>query len=198
MLRWKGGAISDLSVPIKRKPPKIRTTEDTVALVRRLAAHYPDATIAGILNRQGRRTARELSFTANRVQSLRHHRGIPCHQPRDDCREGELLTVADAAHQLGLAPSTLHRWLGDGFIAGEQLTPGAPWQIRLTAGVRALFVDDAPDGWLAMLEATLAHGVSRQTLLQRVKRGELRAVHVRTGRRKGLRIEPPTPQNELF
>jgi hypothetical protein len=27
--------------------------------------------------------------------------------------------------------------------------------------------------------------VSRQTLLQRVKRGELQAVHVRTGRRKG-------------
>ncbi len=73
-----------------------------------------------------------------------------------------------------------------------------PAKIRLTADVRALFVDDAPDGWLAMLEATLAHGVSRQTLLQRVKRGELRAVHVRTGRRKGLRIEPPTPQNKLF
>jgi hypothetical protein len=50
--------------------------------------------------------------------------------------------------------------------------------------LRALFVDDAPEGWLAMLEATLAHGVSRQTLLQRVKRGELQAVHVRTGRRK--------------
>ncbi len=47
-----------------------------------------------------------------------------------------------------------------------------------------------------MLEATLAHGVSRQTLLQRVKRGELRAVHVRTGRRKGLRIGPPPPQKE--
>ncbi len=64
--------------------------------------------------------------------------------------------------------------------------------------LRALFVDDAPKGWLATLEATLAHGVSRQTLLQRVKRGELRAVHVRTGRRKGLRIQPPTPQNQLF
>jgi predicted site-specific integrase-resolvase len=49
-----------------------------------------------------------------------------------------------------------------------------------------------------MLEATLAHGVSRQTLLQRVKRGELRAVHVRTGRRKGLRIEPPTTPEGLF
>ena len=139
-----------------------------------------------------------MSFTASRVQSLRHNWGINCHQPRDDRQEGELLTVADAAHQLGLAPSTLHRWLGDGFIAGEQATPGAPWQIRLTDDIRALFVDDAPDGWLATLEATLAYRVSRQTLMQRVKRGDLRAVHVRTGRRKGLRIEPPTPQNQLF
>ena len=49
-----------------------------------------------------------------------------------------------------------------------------------------------------MLEATLAYGVSRQTLMQRVKRGELHAVHVRTGRRKGLRIPPPTPQDSLF
>jgi len=198
LLRWKGGALSDLTVTLKRKPPTIRTDEDTVDLVRRLAVHYPDAQIAGILNRQGRRTARELSFTANRVQGLRHHWNIDCHQPGDDPPEGQLLTVADAATELGLAPSTLHRWLGDGFIRGEQTTPGAPWRIRVTAELRALFVDDAPDGWLAMLEATLAYGVSRQTVMQRVKRGELQAVHVCTGRRKGLRIEPPTPQNQLF
>jgi DNA invertase Pin-like site-specific DNA recombinase/transposase-like protein len=198
VLRWKGGAISDLSVPIKRKPPKIRTDEDTIDLLRRLATHYPDAKIAGILNRHGRRTARKLSFTASRVQSLRHHWKIPCYQPGDDPQEGELLTVADAAKELGLAPSTLHRWLGEGFITGEQITPGAPWRIRLTEDIRNLFVDDAPEGWLAMLEATLAYGVSRQTIMQRVKRGELSAVHVRTGRRKGLRIQPPTPENTLF
>ena len=51
VLRWKGGAITDLRVPIRRKPPNLlRTDEDTVDLVRRLAAHYPDATIAHILN----------------------------------------------------------------------------------------------------------------------------------------------------
>jgi DNA invertase Pin-like site-specific DNA recombinase len=199
LLRWKGGAITDLPVPIKRKPiNRLRTDEDTVDLVRRLAAHYPDSIIAPILNRQGRRTARGLSFTAGRVQSLRHHYEIPCHSPTDDPTEGEQLTVADAAEQLGLAASTLHRWLADGFIAGEQLTPGAPWRIRLTDDIRALFVDDAPDGWLAMLEATLAYGVSRQTIMQRVKRGELKAVHLRTGRRKGLRIQPPTTQDGLF
>ena len=49
-----------------------------------------------------------------------------------------------------------------------------------------------------MLEATLAHGASRQTLMQRVKRGELQAVHVRAGRRKGLRIEPPATPEGLF
>jgi DNA invertase Pin-like site-specific DNA recombinase len=198
VLRWKGGAISELSVPIKRKPPAIRTGEETIELLRRLAVHYPDATIAGILNRQHRRTARGLSFTATRVQSLRFHHHISCYQPTDNPPEGQVLTVADAADQLGLAPSTLHRWINDGFIAAQQLTPGAPWRIRLTDDIRALFVDDAPDGWLAMLEATLAYGVSRQTLLQRVKRGELQAVHVRTGRRKGLRIQPPTTQEGLF
>ncbi|MFE3003061.1 recombinase family protein [Nocardia sp. NPDC059246] len=199
VLRWKGGAITELTVPIKRTPAnRLRTDEDTIDLVRRLAVHYPDAMIAHILNRQDRRTARGLSFTAGRVQTLRHHWKIACHQPGNDPTEGELLTVADAAEQLGLAPSTLHRWLGDGFIAGQQLTPGAPWRIRLTDEVRALFVDDTPDGWLAMLEATLAYGVSRQTIMHRVKTGELQAVHVRTGRRKGLRIQPPPTQEGLF
>jgi DNA invertase Pin-like site-specific DNA recombinase len=199
ILRWKGGALTELSVPLKRtSPQRLRTAEDTIDLLHRLAAHYPDATIAGILNRQHRRTARGLSFTAGRVQSLRHHHKIPCHQPGDHPQDAELLTVTDAAAELGLAPSTLHRWLGEGFIAGEQLTPGAPWRIRLTDDIRNLFVDDAPDAWLAMLEATLAYGVSRQTIMQRVKRGDLRAVHVRTGRRKGLRIQPPSPQDSLF
>jgi DNA invertase Pin-like site-specific DNA recombinase/transposase-like protein len=199
ILRWKGGATTDLTVPIKRKAPNtLRTDEDTVDLVRRLAVHYPDTQIAGILNRQNRATARGLSFTAGRVQSLRHNYNIAHHQPSDNPREGELLTVADAATELGLAPSTLHRWLSDGFIAGEQLTPGAPWRIRLTDDIRNLFVDDAPQDWLAILEATLAYGVSRQTIMQRVKRGELQAVHLRTGRRKGLRIQPPPTQEGLF
>ncbi|MDA8045569.1 MAG: recombinase family protein [Actinomycetota bacterium] len=200
LLRWKGGASTELTVTIKRSPPAIRTNEDTVALVRRLAGHYPDATIAGILNRQGRQTARGLTFTGGRVQGLRHHWQIPCHQRSgsDQQPDGELLTVADAAVALGLATSTLHRWVSTGFIAGEQVTPGAPWQIRLTDEIRNLFVDTAPAGWLATLEATLAYGVSRQTLMQRVKRGELQAVHVRTGRRKGLRFQPPIPQPGLF
>jgi hypothetical protein len=43
-----------------------------------------------------------------------------------------------------------------------------------------------------------ALGVSRQTVLQRVKRGELEAVHVTRGKQKGLRIKVITRQSPLF
>ena len=85
-----------------------------------------------------------------------------------------------------MAPSTLHRWINDGFIAGEQLTPGAPWRIRITPELLACFVEQTPAGYVPMQDATRILGVSRQTVLQRVKRGELDAVHVHHGKRKGL------------
>jgi hypothetical protein len=65
-----------MDLPPRRSAP-IRTAEDTVALVHRLAAHYPDAVIAGILNRQERRTAYGHRFTANLVNALRRHWNIP-------------------------------------------------------------------------------------------------------------------------
>ena len=69
------------------------------------------------------------------------------------------MTVTEAARRLQIAPSTLLRWLQDGFIGGEQITPGAPWCIRLTPELRARFVDEAPPGWLPMQDATKALGV---------------------------------------
>jgi DNA invertase Pin-like site-specific DNA recombinase len=198
-LRWRGGLFSEIDVPLPRShPAPIRTAEDTVDLLRRLAAHYSDAVIAGILNRQGRKTATGLSFTANRVSSLRTHWKIPCFEPSPQTNEAPCVTIEHAAQALGVAPSTLHRWLNDGFIAGEQITPGAPWRIRLDDDLRARFVANVPDGYVTMLKATHLLGVSRQTILQRVKRGELQAVHVDCGRQKGLRIKLPAAHPDLF
>lgn len=198
-LRWRGGRLTEIDVHLPRSHPSpIRTDEDTVALVRRLAVHYTDAVIAGILNRQGKTTATARRFTANRVSSLRTHWEIPCFKASAQEPNGEIVSIDRAADILGIAFSTVHRWLNDGFIAGEQLTPGAPWRIRITDELRARFVDKTPAGYVAMLEATLALGVSRQTILQRVKRGELEAVHVNQGRRKGLRIKLPEAQPSLF
>jgi len=198
-LRWRGGAISELDLSLRSyRIPPIRTNEDTIDLVRRLAVHYPDAVIAGILNRQGRRTANGDRFTANKVGNLRRYWQIPRFDPATVSSEGELVTIKRAAEILGVVPSTVHRWLADGFIAGEQITPGAPWRIRINEEIRARFFAEAPEGHVPMLEATRLLGVSRQTVLQRVKRGELFAVHVRCGKRNGLYIRVLGTQTTLF
>lgn len=198
-LRWRGGMLTELDVHRPHtRPAPIRTDEDTVALVRRLATHYPDAVIAGILNRQGKTTAYGHRFTANRVGNLRRHWGIACFEPTRQPAQGDLVNIKQAAERLEIAPSTIHRWLNDGFIPGEQITPGAPWQIRITEELRARFVEDTPEGYVPMQDATKLLGVSRQTVLQRVKRGELNAVHVYRGKRKGLRIKVTDNQTDLF
>jgi DNA invertase Pin-like site-specific DNA recombinase len=198
-LRWIGGLITELEVSLRGdRTPLIRTDEDTIELIRRLAVHYPDAVIAGILNRQGRRTARGHRFTVNRVGNVRRHWKIPRFDSANASSVGELVTVQKAAEMLGVAPSTVHRWLADGFIAGEQITPGAPWRIRMTEELRARFVEEAPQGYVPMIDAMRLLGVSRQSVLQRVKRGELSAVHVRRGRQKGIRIKVLDNQISLF
>ena len=73
-----------------------------------------------------------------------------------------------------------------------------PWRIRLNDELRRRFVEDVPEAYVTMQEATNILGVSRQTVLQRVKRGELDAVHVHRGKRKGLRIKVVRAQPSLF
>jgi hypothetical protein len=198
-LRWRGGALTERDLDLPRSQPRgLRTDEDTLSLLGRLAALYPDDVIAGILNRQGRKTATGERFTANQVGGLRRYHNIPRFQPPAEPPTGELVPIRKAAQILGIYPSTVHRWLNDGFIAGEQVTPGAPWQIRITDELRARFVEETPPGYLPMLEATLKLGVSRQTVLQRVKRGELEALIVIRGRRKGLRINVVDDHPNLF
>ena len=198
-VRWKGGVLTDVDVPLPRsRPPTIRTDEATLDLVRRLAMLYPDTVIAGILNRQGRTTARGHRFEANRVASLRTHWRIPCFQRKPEIANGDVMTIAAAAVALNVAPSTLHRWLNDGLIVGEQVTPGAPWQIRMTDELKARFTASAGEGFITMQEATRTLGITRQTVLHRVKRGEIKAAHITRGGKTGLRIKLPDRQPSLF
>jgi DNA invertase Pin-like site-specific DNA recombinase len=199
MLCWKTGAVSELDVVWRvPRPATIRTDEETIELMRRLAVHHPDTVIAAVLNRQGRKTATGESFTANRVSSLRRHWNIPCFQAPATRPEGELLTVQAAADLLGVAASTLLRWLDDGFVGGEQVTPGAPWRIRMTEELKKLIVPEVPPGYVAMPQAMRILGVTRQTIMQRVRRGELSVVHVSRGKQKGLRIRVLDNQPQLF
>jgi len=112
-LRWRGGAFTALDVPVPRfKPMGPRTDEDTISLLRRLAALYPDEVIAGILNRQGRKTATGERFTANQVGSLRRYRDIPRYQRPASPPDGELVSIRKAAQILGMNTSSIHRLPG--------------------------------------------------------------------------------------
>jgi hypothetical protein len=202
-ITWQGGATTQLTMPMNKTGGHARTTdEDTIALVRRLAEHYDDTTIALILSRQHRRTATGLPFTKTRVKTLRAARGIPARQPAQNVGpvhdDAVVVTIADAERLLGVGKVTLYRWLKAAFLIGEQLTPGAPWQIRINQAVRDRLAPEVPDGWLKLADAARALGVARQTVLHQVQRGELEAVHVNQGRRKGLRINVTGHQAGLF
>jgi DNA invertase Pin-like site-specific DNA recombinase len=200
---WQGGASTELTMPLTKTGGHLRATdEDTVDLVRRLAEHYDDTTIALILSRQQRRTGTGLPFTKGRVQSLRVSRGIPAYRPPDTVPTHNddvvVVTVAEAERLLGVGKVTIYRWLRDGFITGEQLTAAAPWRIKIDQAVRDHIVPTVPEGWVGLDQAATTLGIARQTVLHKVQRGELEAVHVNRGRRKGLRINVSSDQTGLL
>ena len=201
---WQGGASTEVQMPMPASGKHGRTTtEDTLDLIRRLAPRYDDTTIAQILGQQNRRTATGLPFRKAHVRALRAYHGIPGYQPPPDnvtpgCQDAAVVSIAEAARQLGVSSATIYRWLRDGFVTGEQLTPGAPWQIRVDQQLRDRVRPQAPDGWLPLGQAAARLGVARQTVLNKVQRGELTAIYLTQGRRKGLRIQVEYGQAGLF
>jgi len=95
----------------------------------------------------------------------------------------------EAARELGVTMTTVHRWLRDGILAGEQLTPGAPWRIVLSEEVRErLCGGEAPAGWVGLSEAARRLGVSKSQVAYWIKSGKLPAVRVTVGKRRCWRI----------
>jgi transposase len=153
-----------------------------------------------ILSHQKRRTGTGLQFTKSRVKTLRQSRGIPAFSPTETSRDDAaiIMTVEGVAKEFRVDKSTVYRWLRDGFIVGEQLTQCAPWQIRIDDDLRAKICERTPAGWLRLDDAAKELGVARQTVLHKVQRGELKAVYVRKGKRKGLRIQVKRDEAGLF
>jgi len=204
---WKGGAVTDRELPRLRSADygRARTTgEDVVELVRRLACEFDDAQIARILNRQGRRSGLGLTFTRSSVSSLRHKNHIPAcplKKPRDQ-GEGPF-TADEAARELGVSMHTVHRWLRQGVLAGEQAAPAAPWRILLTEDVRRrLKAGDAPAGWVGLTEAARRLGLGKPLVAHMVKTGKLPAVRTVVGKRRCWRIDVSSaacgPQTDIF
>src|SRR5262249_14131743 len=149
-----------------------------------------DTQIACILNRQGHRSGRGLAFTKSSIASLRGRNRIatrPAPTPRDE-REGPF-TADQAARELGVSMHTVHRWLRDGILAGQQVTPRAPWRILLTDDIRRrLAGGDAPADWVGLNEAARRLGLPKASVAHLVKQGRLRAVRTTVGKRECWKI----------
>ena len=188
-IRWIGGAVTNKIVHLPKVRSKRHTSLDLVELVRQLAQKFNDDQIARILIRQGRKTATGLSFSAHKIANLRRNYGIPRYKkPKGE--QPKTYTAQQAAQILQVSTPTIHNWLNAGFIKGEQMTEGAPWEILLTDDdIKRLTAQDAPEGWLPLQLAAKELGVSKQTVLNWVKSKKLQYIYVTKGKKKGLRIK---------
>jgi excisionase family DNA binding protein len=128
-IHWRGGQHSELRV---RKPQTgehgCATTEDALAVMRSMAGRWSDKHIAASLNRMGMPTGQGKTWTAHRVASVRRVRGI--HAYRSAEKDGEWLTMTEAAAELGITNHAVRRLIKAGVLAAVQVVPGAPYQIR--------------------------------------------------------------------
>ena len=129
VIHWKGGQHSELRV---RKPRTgehgCSTPEQALAVMRSMAGRWSDQDIAASLNRMGMPTGQGKTWTAHRVSSLRRVRGI--HGYRSAEKNGEWLTLRDAAAQLGVSHHQVRKLIKAGILTSEQIMPDAPHQIR--------------------------------------------------------------------
>ena len=80
------------------------------------------------LNRIGMPTGQGKTWTAHRVGSVRRVRGIHGYRPAE--KNGEWLTMRDAAARLGVSHHQIRKLIKAGVLASEQIMPDAPHQIR--------------------------------------------------------------------
>lgn len=128
-IHWRGGQHSELRV---RKPRAgehgCATTDDALAVMRSMAGRWSDEHIAASLNRMGLPTGQGKTWTAHRVASVRRVRGI--HAYRSAEKDGEWLTMTEAAKALGVTNHTIRRLIKTGILPAVQVVTGAPYQIR--------------------------------------------------------------------
>jgi DNA invertase Pin-like site-specific DNA recombinase len=127
VIHWKGGQHSELRVQ-RTGEHGCSTPEQALAVMRSMAGRWSDQDIAASLNRMGMPTGQGNTWTAHRVSSLRRVRGI--HGYRSAEKNGEWLTLRDAAAQLGVSHHQVRKLIKAGILNSEQIIPDAPHQIR--------------------------------------------------------------------
>ena len=132
LLHWKGGDHSELEVARRRTGQHRWTTDaETVELVGELARSLSDASIAGLLNRLGRRTAKGNSWTKGRVRTFRNSRGAAGGGPQRGAAADSQRSPAGPAGLQGRAVADRRAGLGDG---GGARGAGGPERVAVRPG----------------------------------------------------------------
>jgi Recombinase zinc beta ribbon domain len=133
VIHWKGGAHTPLRLPRRRRGQNsAHTSKETVEAVGILARICNDDMIAGVLNRQGVRTARGNYWTRVLVTSLRRNHEIACHSAQRQEAEG-WMNLSHAAALLGMANRTLRSAIERGEIEAERPIACGPWVLNQRA-----------------------------------------------------------------
>lgn len=128
-IHWRGGHHSQLRIrKLKSGEHGRRTSEEALAVIGSMASRWSDEDIAASLNRMGMRTGQQNTWTAFRVGSVRRERGI--HAYRSAEKNGEWLTMTEAAKLLGVTNHVVRRLIKNGILPAQQVVFDAPYQIR--------------------------------------------------------------------
>ena len=92
-----------------------------LAIMRSMAGRWSDEHIAASLNRMGLPTGQGKTWTAHRVSSVRRVRGI--HAYRSAEKDGEWLTLTEAAAALRVTSHTIRRLIKSGVLPAVQVVP---------------------------------------------------------------------------
>jgi DNA invertase Pin-like site-specific DNA recombinase len=114
-VRWKGGATSELSVPVPLNGFEAKRTDPIV--LKNIAAWAEQHTaeeIAERLNREGMRTGAGQPFTYETVNRLRREKGIA--GLREHLHAAGLRTTKEITEQTGIAEGTLRKWRRAGYL----------------------------------------------------------------------------------
>lgn len=131
VIHWKGGQHSELRVKKPRSGEHgCSTPEQALAVMRSMAGRWSDQDIAASLNRMGMPTGQGKTWTAHRVGSIRRVNGIHGYLSAE--KNGEWLTMRDAAAKLGVSHHQIRKLIAARMLVSKQIMPDAPHQIRAT------------------------------------------------------------------
>ncbi|MEA5467224.1 recombinase family protein [Leptothoe sp. PORK10 BA2] len=116
-IRWKGGKLESLTIPIPLKQAdRVRYPDKTIHKIRELAKTLHDRNIADTLNQLDIKSSSGKPFTSSMVKWLRYKHDIPVCPTH---RQGEL-TVKQVAQQYGVSTHIVYYWLETGILQAQK------------------------------------------------------------------------------